>query len=107
MKKRNNKIFKPIGRFFKVFFRVIYKILDILIVTPLSKIVYRVGDAIANRNGSFDNTIASVSVKFTTFKSTAKNSANANINEIYNNVVGLLRILSNPEFLFPNISPIL
>ena len=57
MKKTKKSIFKPITRFFKVIFRIIYRVLDLLIVTPLSKLVYRIGDAIASRNGSFDKFI--------------------------------------------------
>ena len=57
MKKTKKSIFKPITRFFKVIFRIIYRVLDLLIVTPLSKMVYRIGDAIASRNGSFDKFI--------------------------------------------------
>ena len=54
MSKKKGSFFKPVKKFFKVIFRIIYRILDLLIVTPLSKIVYRIGDSIANRNGSFD-----------------------------------------------------
>ena len=57
MSKKKGSFFKPIKKFFKVIFRVLYRILDLLIVTPLSKFVYRIGDAIANRNGSFDKFI--------------------------------------------------
>lgn len=57
MSKKKVSFFKPIKKFFKVIFRVLYRILDLLIVTPLSKFVYRIGDAIANRNGSFDKFI--------------------------------------------------
>ena len=57
MRKTKKSIFSPIVRFFKIIFRIIYRILDLLIVTPLSKVVYRIGDSIASRNGSFDKFI--------------------------------------------------
>ena len=40
MSKKKGSFFKPIKKFFKVIFRVFYRILDLLIVTPLSKFVF-------------------------------------------------------------------
>lgn len=54
MKKTFKKIFKPIAKFFKIFFRILYRIIDLLIVTPLSKLVYKIGDMLSNRNSNFD-----------------------------------------------------
>lgn len=54
MKKIFKKIFKPIAKFFKIFFRILYRIIDLLIVTPLSKLVYKIGDMLSNRNSTFD-----------------------------------------------------
>ena len=54
MKKIFKKIFKPIAKFFRIFFRILYRIIDLLIVTPLSKIVYKIGDMLGNRNSNFD-----------------------------------------------------
>ena len=46
MKKFLNKILK----FFKKLFRVIYKIIDVILITPLSKFIYFIGHSISNRN---------------------------------------------------------
>ena len=54
MKKFLKKIFKTLGRFFKKTFRIIYRIIDLLIVTPLSKFVYKLGDLLGSKNGNFD-----------------------------------------------------
>ena len=54
MKKFLKKIFKTLGRFFKKTFRIIYRIIDLLIVTPLSKLVYKLGDLLGSKNGNFD-----------------------------------------------------
>ena len=54
MKKFLSKIFKALGKTFRVFFRVLYRIIDLLLVTPLSKIVYKIGDMLGNRNSGFD-----------------------------------------------------
>ena len=54
MKKFLSKIFKTLGKTFKVFFRVLYRIIDLLLVTPLSKVVYKIGDMLGNRNSGFD-----------------------------------------------------
>ena len=54
MKKFLSKIFKALGKTFRVFFRVLYRLIDLLLVTPLSKIVYKIGDMLGNRNSGFD-----------------------------------------------------
>ena len=46
MKKFLNKILK----FFKKLFRVIYKIIDVILITPLSKFIYFIGHSISNKN---------------------------------------------------------
>lgn len=48
------KIFKKIGKFFKAIGRGIYKALDVVIITPLSKIVYFITDKLGNRSGNLD-----------------------------------------------------
>ncbi len=48
------KLCKKIGKFFARIFKVLYKIVDILLVTPISKAVYFVGDKLSNRNGNLD-----------------------------------------------------
>lgn len=48
------KVFKKIGKFFTKFFKVLYRIIDVLLVTPISKAVYFIGDKLSNRNGSLD-----------------------------------------------------
>ena len=48
------KIFKKIGKFFTKFFKVLYRIIDVLIVTPISKAVYFIGDKLSSRNGNLD-----------------------------------------------------
>ena len=48
------KILNSILKFFKVIFKAIYKVIDIIIVTPLSKLVYFIGDKLNNKNGRFD-----------------------------------------------------
>lgn len=58
MKKIFKKIFKPVAKFFKIFFRVLYRIIDLLIVTPLSKLVYKIGDMLSNRNSNFDKILS-------------------------------------------------
>lgn len=50
MKKFLSKILKFFGRLFKV----IYKILDIIIVTPISKALYFIGDSLNTKNGRLD-----------------------------------------------------
>ncbi len=53
MKKFLNKILK----FFKMIFRGIYKLFDIIIITPLSKLAYFISDKTSNRGGGFDKFI--------------------------------------------------
>ena len=48
------KLCKKIGKFFARIFKGLYKIIDILLVTPISKAVYFVGDKLSNRNGNLD-----------------------------------------------------
>ena len=50
MKRFLSKILKFIGKFFKL----LYKILDVLIITPISKFVYWLGDSIGSKNGRLD-----------------------------------------------------
>ncbi len=66
MKKFLSKILKFIGRIFKI----IYKLLDLLIITPISKLVLIIYNALSNKNGAFDkffnnpNTLIYVSLIF-------------------------------------------
>lgn len=53
MKKQINKILKFLGKVF----RIIYRILDLLIITPISKAVYWLLDNLNNKNGVFDKFI--------------------------------------------------
>ena len=48
------KIFKAIGKLFKAIFGFIYKIIDKIIVTPLSKIAYFISDKFTNKSGLFE-----------------------------------------------------
>lgn len=48
------KIFKKIGKFFTRIFKVLYRIIDVLLVTPLSKAVYYISDKLSNRNGNLE-----------------------------------------------------
>lgn len=48
------KIFKAIGKLFKAIFGFIYKIIDKIIVTPLSKIAYFISDKFTNKSGIFE-----------------------------------------------------
>lgn len=48
------KIFKAIGKLFKAIFGFIYKIIDTIIVTPLSKIAYFISDKFTNKSGIFE-----------------------------------------------------
>ena len=48
------KTFKKIGKFFAKIFKVLYRIIDVLLVTPISKAVYFIGDKLSNRNGNLD-----------------------------------------------------
>lgn len=51
MKKFLSKILK----FFGKFFRILYRIIDLLIVTPLSKLLYLISDGFSSKNGFFDS----------------------------------------------------
>lgn len=48
------KIFKKIGKFFAKVFKVLYRIIDVILVTPISKAVYFVGDKLSGKNGNLD-----------------------------------------------------
>lgn len=48
------KIFKKIGKFFTRIFKILYRIIDVLLVTPLSKAVYYISDKLSNRNGNLE-----------------------------------------------------
>ena len=50
MKKIINKILK----FFVKIFKILYRILDVLIITPISKSVYWLLDGLNNKNGRLD-----------------------------------------------------
>ncbi len=43
------KLTSSILKFFKKFFRILYKILDILIITPISKALYFIGDSLSGK----------------------------------------------------------
>lgn len=48
------KVFRNIFRFFAKIFGWIYKLIDKILITPISKFVYFITDKISNRNGSLD-----------------------------------------------------
>ena len=48
------KMLKKIGKFFARLFKMLYKVIDALLVTPISKAVYFIGDKLSNRNGNLD-----------------------------------------------------
>ncbi len=48
------KIFKSIGSFFKRVGKFLYKILDIVIITPISKLVYKIMNLTSSNNGMLD-----------------------------------------------------
>ena len=48
------KMLKKIGKFFAKLFKILYKVIDTLLVTPISKAVYFIGDKLSNRNGNLD-----------------------------------------------------
>src|SRR5574344_1779309 len=48
------KILRNILKFFGKLFKVIYKIIDVIIVTPVSKFIYFIFDGIRSKNGSID-----------------------------------------------------
>lgn len=48
------KIFRAIFRFFAAIFKGIYKVIDKILITPISKFVYYIGDKITSNNWSLD-----------------------------------------------------
>lgn len=48
------KMLKKIGKFFARLFKMLCKVIDALLVTPISKAVYFIGDKLSNRNGNLD-----------------------------------------------------
>lgn len=48
------KTIKKIFRFFYKLFRIIYRILDLILITPISKAVYWILDSLSNKNGRLD-----------------------------------------------------
>ena len=48
------KMFKKIFKFFAIIFKGIYRIIDKLLITPISKFVYFIGDKLTSNNWSFD-----------------------------------------------------
>ena len=48
------KVLSSILKFFGKIFKILYKIIDVLLITPISKIVVTIGNAVSNRGGSFD-----------------------------------------------------
>lgn len=48
------KMLKKIGKFFARLFKMLYKVIDVLLVTPISKAVYFIGDKFSNKNGNLD-----------------------------------------------------
>ncbi len=50
------KVMTKILKFFKKIFRILYKILDVILITPISKAVYFIKDALASK-GRFDKFI--------------------------------------------------
>ena len=53
LKKLVNKILKFFGKIFKI----LYRLLDLIIITPLSKAAYFIVDKLSNKNGAFDKFI--------------------------------------------------
>lgn len=51
------RFFSKILKFFKKVFKILYKILDLVIITPLSKFTYFITDKLSNRGGTFDKFI--------------------------------------------------
>ncbi|MBQ4571466.1 MAG: hypothetical protein IJB21_07205 [Bacilli bacterium] len=45
---------KKIFKFIKMFFRTLYKLIDFVLITPLSRTVYFIGDKLGSKNGNFD-----------------------------------------------------
>ena len=48
------KLLTSIGRFFGKIFKFLYKILDVIIIVPLSKFFYFIGDKLSSKNGGFE-----------------------------------------------------
>ena len=53
MKKFLSKILKFFGKVFKI----LYKILDVIIITPLSRLAYKISDLVTSKGGGFDKFI--------------------------------------------------
>ncbi len=51
------KILNSILKFFKMIFRGIYKVIDTIIITPLSKLAYFITDKLSGKGGGFDKFI--------------------------------------------------
>ena len=47
-------IIYEIFKFIKMFFRALYKLIDFILITPLSRAVYFIGDKFGSKNGGFD-----------------------------------------------------
>ena len=64
------KLISKILKFFGKFFRILYRIIDLLLITPISKGVYWLFDGINSRNGGLDkflnnpNTLVYISLFF-------------------------------------------
>lgn len=64
------KIFNKILKFFVKFFRILYRLIDLLIITPISKGIYWIIDGLSNKNGGLDkflnnpNTLIYISLLF-------------------------------------------
>ncbi len=48
------KVLSKILKFFGKIFKILYKIIDVLLITPISKIVVSIGNALSSRGGAFD-----------------------------------------------------
>ena len=57
------KMFKNIFKFFAKIFIWLYKLIDKIIITPISKAVYYIGDKFSNRNGSLEKFLYNISRK--------------------------------------------
>lgn len=64
------KILNSILKFFKAIFKALYKVVDVIIVTPFSKLAYYISDKLNTKNGKFDkfinnpNTLIYISLLF-------------------------------------------
>ena len=45
------KVLISIPRFFLKIFKFLYKIIDVILITPLSKLVFLIKDALSNKGG--------------------------------------------------------